>query len=214
MRNVVVVSNRIVQDALGYLRDKTTDTKTFRFYARRLITILMSEVLGDAEVSEMQVLTEFQKTAVKRITGGFVLLPILRAGIAMLEPAMELLPYAGVGFAGLARDEKTAVAYEYYWKVPLIKGKTVLILDPMLATGGSILHVLKKLREIDQNPREIRIISIVCAPEGIKVIHKEFPEVRIFTPAVDKGLTASKFILPGLGDFGDRFFGTEEIGAG
>lgn len=211
MKNVIVSQNQIIQDGLGYLRNRKSDIKTFRYYAGRLIRILISESLNETDVEQYQVLTAFKKTAVKRIKSEFILLPILRAGIAMLESALELLPEAGVGFAGLVRDEKTALAREYYWKVPSIKGKTVLILDPMLATGGSILHVLKKLREINQTPKEIRIICVVAAPEGIEVIHKEFPEVRIYTASVDQGLNPKKFIVPGLGDFGDRFFKTEDM---
>lgn len=210
MRNLIEVKNYYIDNALGFLRDKQSDTTTFRHYARHLILHLVAGALTDMDLKKIDITTEFKKTKVKRISSEFVLLPILRSGIAMLEPALNLLPDAAVGFAGLVRDEKTAVAREYYWKVPSVKDRVVLILDPMLATGGSILHVLRKLKT-GQTPKEIRIISIVCAPEGVTATHKEFPEVKIFTSSLDEGLNAQKFILPGLGDFGDRFFNTENI---
>ena len=210
MKNVVVSQNYFIHDALGYLRDKKSDTATFRYFAEKLTHLLLSETLISTDLKGFEISTEFEKTPVGRISDKFVLIPILRAGISMLNPALKLLPNAAVGFAGLFRDEKTAIAREYYWKVPSLENSIVLILDPMLATGGSILHVLRKLITVGQKPKEIRIVSVVSAPEGIKTIHNQFPEVKIFTASIDQGLNSKKFILPGLGDFGDRFFKTEE----
>lgn len=210
MRNLFISHNYFIQVALGFLRDKDTDTAEFRSYAKKLISHLISESLSSQDLEEIAIWTDFQKTKAKRIKERFVLIPILRAGIAMLNPVLELLPDAAVGFAGLVRDEKTAIAREYYWKVPPVKDKVVLILDPMLATGGSITYVLRKLKDLSR-PKEIRIINVVASPEGVEAIHKEFPEVKIFTASLDEKLNDKKFILPGLGDFGDRFFKTESI---
>lgn len=136
-----------------------------------------------------------------------LIITILRAGLAMLEPAMQFFPNAPIGIAGIKRDEQTAVANEYYWNVPNIdQHTTILLLDPMLATGGSMLSVLEKIAK--ENPKEIRIVSVVSAPEGIKAIHTAFPNIHIFTAAVDSHLNDKKYIVPGLGDFGDRYFGT------
>jgi uracil phosphoribosyltransferase len=135
-----------------------------------------------------------------------VVITILRAGLAMTSSAISLFPEASVGFAGLRRDEKTAIAEEYYWQIPKISASDiVLLLDPMLATGGSLLHVLRKL----ETTKNVRLITIISAPEGVAAIHNEFPNLPIYTAAVDEKLNDKKYIVPGLGDFGDRYFGTE-----
>jgi len=207
MENVVIINNPFVQDALGYLRDKKTDIQLFRYHSERLCNILMSSVLETENVAQISVQTPLAETQVEKITDDFIIVVILRAGVAMLHSALQLLPEAKVGFAGLARDEKTAIAHEYYWKMPLISpASTIIIPDPMLATGGSVLHVLRKLTA--EKLKEIRVVSIVAAPEGVKAIHDEFPNVKIFTAALDSHLDPKKYIVPGLGDFGDRYFGT------
>ncbi|MBI2314483.1 uracil phosphoribosyltransferase [Candidatus Daviesbacteria bacterium] len=157
MKKVIVSNNYYVADALGYLRDKKSDIKAFRYFADRLIKILISGALDGLKLKEMEAFTEFEKIQVKRIADEFILIPVLRAGVAMLTPALELLPNAKVGFAGLVRDEKTAIAKEYYWKVPVAENQIVLILDPMIVTGGSILYVLRKLKL--EKTKEIRIMN-------------------------------------------------------
>jgi uracil phosphoribosyltransferase len=121
--------------------------------------------------------------------------------------ALQLLPKSKVGFVGLQRDEKTAVASEYYWKLPPLSEESVVIItDPMLATGGSILHLLHTVSK--EKIKELRIVCVIAAPEGIEAIHHEFPDVHIFTGAIDSHLNEKKYIVPGLGDYGDRYFGT------
>ena len=133
--------------------------------------------------------------------------PVLRAGVAMLFEAIKLLPNAKVGFVGLERDENTAVASQYYWKLPPItQDSTIIVIDPMLATGGSLVHLLRQI--LPKKPKQIIIVSVIAAPEGVALIEKEFPNVKIYTAALDKGLDDKKFIVPGLGDYGDRYFGT------
>jgi uracil phosphoribosyltransferase len=145
---------------------------------------------------------------VEVMKGEIIIIPILRAGIAMLRGALGALPNAKVGFVGLKRNEETAIAQEYYWNLPeLTNNSTIIITDPMLATGGSAHHVLKRINPL---PHEsIRVVCVVAAPEGIAKVHQDFPDVRIFAAAVDKGLNDKKYILPGLGDYGDRYMGTE-----
>ncbi len=189
MQNVFILENDLVSKYLGYLRDRNIGIAKFRKNAREIVKLL----------------TGFSVSDIKDLDN-FAVIAILRSAAAFLPAALEIIPSAKVGFAGLARDEKTAQAKEYYWKMPNFRGRNILIPDPMLATGGSALHVLRKI--MPEKPKEVRIVSIVCAPEGIGAIHKEFPEIKIFTAALDKGLDAKKFIVPGLGDFGDRYFGT------
>jgi uracil phosphoribosyltransferase len=136
-----------------------------------------------------------------------VVVPVLRAGLGMLEAVLTLVPQARVGHIGLQRDELTAVASRYYSKLPAsLATSFVLMIDPMLATGGSAMTALQLLR--DAGAAQVRIVCIVAAPEGIETVERAFPDVKIFTPVVDRGLNAHKFIVPGLGDFGDRLYGT------
>lgn len=208
MKNVSVVDNQFVKDALGYLRDKNTDRIKFRYFADRLNYLLISNLMNVSDTVNKETETPLTKTTIKKITHNFIIIPILRSGVAMLPQALQLFPNAKVGFAGLVRDEKTAIASEYYWKIPKIgKDDIVLIIDPMLATGGSVLHVVKKI--MPEKPRDIRIASIVASSEGIREIHGKFPKVQIFTAAIDEKLNSKKYIVPGLGDFGDRYFGTD-----
>lgn len=208
MKNAVVIDNPFVANALGYLRDRNTKTAKYRFYSDQLCQILLSESLRGLELENETIQTPLVDMGVKRIEADIVIVPIFRAGLAMLQPALQLLPSAKVGFVGLARDEKTAIAKEYYWKFPEITKETVVVItDPMLATGGSLLHVLRRLKEM--SPREIRVASVISAPEGLEAVEKEFPDVKIFTAAIDERLNDQKFIVPGLGDYGDRYFGTE-----
>lgn len=206
MQNVTIVDKPLVQDALTHLRDKTTSTREFRFYAETIASLLIAETSSDLSTTEKNIDTPLTKTRGMNIHANIILVTILRAGLAMLGPALRLFPDATIGLAGLRRDEKTAVAKEYYWQMPEItKDSIVFLFDPMLATGGSIMHVLKKLK----GTKEIRVVTIISAPEGIAAVNKAFSNVRIVTGAIDEKLNDKKFIVPGLGDFGDRYFGTE-----
>ena len=143
----------------------------------------------------------------RRITSDVVVVPVLRAGLGMLEAVLELAPHARVGHIGLQRDEMTAVASKYYTKLPMrLDSSFVLMVDPMLATGGSAVAALDLLQKA--GARRVRLICIVAAPEGVAAVEAAYPTVPIFTPVVDRELNAHKFIVPGLGDFGDRLFGT------
>ena len=206
MQHVTILDHPLAQDALTHLRDTTTTTPDFRKYSEQISKLLIEEAAALLPVSKKPVTTPLTDTDGLVLREEIVLMTILRAGLSMLTPAMHLFPKAPVGFAGLARDEQTALAKEYYWKLPKItKQDTVLLLDPMLATGGSLLHVLKKIH----TAKQIILITIVCAPEGIKTLTAAFPDIRIITAAVDEKLNDKKYIVPGLGDFGDRYFATE-----
>lgn len=207
MDKVTIIDTSFVQDSLSHLRYEKTGTALFRHYADRLSYLLLLNAIQAKELVVRKVKTPIATAEAKVITGNFIIVPVLRSGIAMLYPSLQLFPDAKVGFVGLFRDEATAVAQEYYWNIPKIgKNDSVLIIDPMLATGGTILHVLKKI--MLQNPKDVRIVSIVATPQGIKKVHDVFPEIQIIVASVDKSLNNKKYIVPGLGDFGDRYFGT------
>ncbi|MGD9129160.1 MAG: uracil phosphoribosyltransferase [Candidatus Woesebacteria bacterium] len=208
-KNVHIIDHPFVIDSLSHLRNKDTKIKKFRHHSDKICQLLFAEAIRGLDFKKQKIKTPLTVTTVKKLKDEVIIVPILRSGIAMLFGAMHLLPKSKVGFVGLERDEQTAIAYEYYWKIPAVsKNSVIIITDPMLATGGSILHVLKKISR-ETKAKAIRIVSVVCAPEGIKAIHKEFPKIEIFTAAVDSHLNDIKFIVPGLGDYGDRYFGTE-----
>lgn len=208
MRSITVVDNAIAKDALTILRDKHTTIDRYRLYSDQLCHILLTEALSNLELTKHAIQTPLATTTGEALQSEhIVVIPILRAGLAMLRPALQLLPKAKVGFIGLARDETTAVAKEYYRKFPLIEDtSTIVIVDPMLATGGSMMHLLSELQS--SVAKEIRIVSVVSAPEGIEKVLTEFPDVKIITAAVDDHLNDRRYIIPGLGDYGDRYFGT------
>ena len=209
MNNVTVVDNPYVASALSELRDRDTKRTAFRHFSDQLCQILLSESLRGLPQKKTIIQTPVTDTEVERLqVEDIVIVPILRAGIAMLPAAFTLLPKAKVGFVGLERDEETAEAREYYYKMPEItENSTVIIVDPMLATGGSIVHVLERLTKTPA--KEIRIVCVISAPEGIEKVHGKFPNIKIFTAVVDDLLNDKKYIVPGLGDYGDRYFGTE-----
>ena len=201
------VKHALVEHVLAGLRDAATPPEDFRRLGRRVSYLLISEATRDLATVEGSVVTPLETTAVRRLAGPVVAIPVLRAGLGMLEAFLELVPEAQVGYVGLERDEATAVARRYYEKVPKgIERATVFLLDPMLATGGSAVMALQALAEL--GVRGVRVLSIVSAPEGIRRLETEVPDAVLYTAAVDRGLDARKFILPGLGDFGDRLFGT------
>jgi uracil phosphoribosyltransferase len=175
--------------------------------AVRISLLLAAEATRDVPECDVQVMTPLGPADGRRIDGGVVVVPVLRAGLGMLDAVLELIPTARVGHIGLQRDEMTAVASRYYSRLPPeLATSFVLMIDPMLATGGSAVAALDLLAAA--GARSVRMICIVAAPEGIALVEQYHPDVDIYTPAVDQGLNAHKFIVPGLGDFGDRLYGT------
>jgi uracil phosphoribosyltransferase len=204
---VHIVEHPVVHDALATLRDASTPPEIFRRMAIRLSLLLAAEATRDVPSEPVSVLTPLGPAPGRRVGAGVVVVPVLRAGLGMLDAVLELLPNARVGHIGLQRDEMTAVASQYYSKLPRdLAGTFVLMIDPMLATGGSAVAALDLLKLAGAT--NIRMICIVAAPEGIALVERQHPNVHIFTPAIDTGLNAHKFIVPGLGDFGDRLYGT------
>jgi uracil phosphoribosyltransferase len=202
-----VVQHPVVHDALTTLRDAATPPEVFRRMAIRISLLLAAEATRDVPSEAVQVHTPLGPADGRRVGAGVVVVPVLRAGLGMLDAVLELLPNARVGHIGLQRDELTAVASQYYSKLPPdLASAYVLMIDPMLATGGSAVAALDLLRLAGAT--EIRMICIVAAPEGIALVEQHHPNVHIYTPVVDQGLNAHKFIVPGLGDFGDRLYGT------
>jgi uracil phosphoribosyltransferase len=201
------VSNHpLVGDSLRQLRDVATPPEEFRVLARKIITLLLYEATADLPTRNVTVQSPLAETSGIEISREVVAIPVLRAGLGILAPALELLPRVSVGYIGLERDEQTAVARIYYKKLPKMEGKVPLLLDPMLATGGSASQALDLIKEA--GGVDPRLVCIVAAPEGVKVLQERHPEVHIFTAALDDGLNDKSFIVPGLGDFGDRLFGT------
>jgi uracil phosphoribosyltransferase len=201
-----VSSHPLVADSLRGLRDRSTGPDEFRSLARKIITLLLYEATADLPVRHGKVLTPLTEAPAISIAGEVVAIPVLRSGLGILGPVLELLPRVSVGYIGLERDEETAVARIYYKKLPAMEGKIPLLLDPMLATGGSAAQALDLIKEA--GGRDPRMVCVVAAPEGVKAIEDRHPEVQIFTAALDQGLNDKAFIVPGLGDFGDRLFGT------
>jgi len=202
-----LVKHPLVHDALAQLRDKTTPPDVFRRLATRISVLLAAEALRDVPVATSTVETPIGPAEARRVAADVVVVPVLRAGLGMLDAVLDLVPSARVGYIGLQRDEATAVASQYYSKLPRgLMNSYVLMIDPMLATGGSASAALELLRH--SGASRVRIVCIVAAPEGIAVVEKEHPDVSIYTPAVDSHLNAHKYIVPGLGDFGDRLYGT------
>ena len=203
-----LVPHPLVHDALATLRDFATPPELFRRVAVRISLLLAAEATRDVPSADVTVTTPLGPAPARRLVADVVVVPVLRAGLGMLDAILELIPSARVGHIGLQRDEMTAVASQYYAKLPAdLSGSVVLMIDPMLATGGSAVAALDLLRQ--NGARDVRMICIVAAPEGIALVEQHHPDVTIFTPVVDQGLNAHKFIVPGLGDFGDRLYGTQ-----
>ena len=204
---VHLVQHPVTQDAVTYLRDKSTNASRFRRLAHRVSLILAIEATRKLPMTLARVETPLEQARGEVLEANVVVVPVLRAGLGMVDAVLEILPYARVGHIGLQRDEHTAVASQYYSKLPAdLSSSTALIVDPMLATGGSAVAAITMLE--NAGVRDIRLLCIVAAPEGIAAVEAAAPKVQIFTPVIDRGLNAQKFILPGLGDFGDRLYGT------
>ena len=202
-----MITHPLVHDALMELRDTRTAPPAFRRAANRISVLLAAEALRDLPSSEATVTTPLGPATGRVVLTDVVVVPVLRAGLGMLDAVLELLPTARVGHIGLQRDEATAIASKYYSKLPPGLAKShVLMIDPMLATGGSAAAAIDLIKATGATA--ISMICIVSAPEGVSLLERAHPDVAIFTPVVDKELNAHKFIVPGLGDFGDRLYGT------
>ena len=197
----------VVQDCLAGLRNQQTPNEEFRSLARKVITFLLYEATQDLPRRQVTVRTPLAEAPATMVEPEVVAIPVLRAGLGLLSPVLELLPRVSVGYVGLERDEETAVARIYYQKLPPLTGKVPLLLDPMLATGGSAVQAVDLIREAGGGGT--RMICVVAAPEGVRALGAHHPEVEVFTAALDEGLNDRAFIVPGLGDFGDRLFGTD-----
>jgi uracil phosphoribosyltransferase len=202
-----LVDHPLVHDALAELRDARTSPPAFRRAANRISVLLAAEALRDVPVATTVVATPLGPADGRVVRSDVVVVPVLRAGLGMLDAVLELLPSARVGHIGLQRDEATAIASRYYSKLPPhLADSFVLMIDPMLATGGSAAAAIDLIKAA--GARTLRMICIVSAPEGVALLEDRHPDVVVYTPVIDRELNSHKFIVPGLGDFGDRLYGT------
>jgi uracil phosphoribosyltransferase len=206
---VIEVRHPLVQHKLSYLRDKDTPTVHFRKIANEVTLLLTYEATKDFPTEDVEIETPLERTTVQRISGKKVAVcPVLRAGMGMLDGVLSLVSGARVGFIGLYRDEETLEPVEYYVKLPAdLPDRDAIVLDPMLATGNSSIAAIATVKEA--GARSVTLVCLVSAPEGIEHVHAEHPDVRIVTAAIDRGLNERGFIVPGLGDAGDRLYGTK-----
>jgi uracil phosphoribosyltransferase len=206
---VIEVTHPLVQHKLGMLRDVETPTQLFRQLVNELTLLLTYEATKELATEEVEIATPLERTTVQRISGKKVAIcPILRAGIGMLDGVLSLIPAARVGFIGLYRNEETLEPVEYYVKLPNdIAERDVILLDPMLATGNSTAAAVTTVKAAGAH--SVRLIALIAAPEGIERLHREYPDVAVVVAGIDRGLNERGYILPGLGDAGDRLFGTK-----
>ncbi len=208
MPNIHVIKNALLNHKIAAMRDKDTPVATFRSLVHDVAIIEMAEALRDFPTLTKEITTPLETTPQQVIDESKIcLVPILRAGLGMSDSISSLLPHAPVGHIGMYRDETTHEAHEYYSRFPKDLGsKHVFLLDPMLATGGSAIDAIRQLRA--HGAKEITFLCIIAAPEGVEKVKKEFPEVPVYIGALDRELNSNCYILPGLGDAGDRIFGT------
>jgi uracil phosphoribosyltransferase len=204
-----VVMHPLVQHKLSYLRDKDTPTVHFRKLANELTLLLTYEATKDFPTEDVTIETPIEKMTAQRIAGKKVAVcPVLRAGVGMLEGTLSLISSARVGFIGMYRDEETLEAIQYYVKLPDdLAERDAIVLDPMLATGNSSVAAIKQVK--DAGARGVTLVCLVAAPEGVAKVHGTYPDVHIVCAALDRGLNERGFIVPGLGDAGDRLYGTK-----
>ncbi len=206
-KNFTLIDHPLVKRDITLLRDKKTQTEIFRSAVRRLSNILAVEINKDLKLKEINVETPLEKTKGYKLDEDIVLVPVLRAGLSMVNGFLDVIPDCNVGHIGLQRNEETLLPTEYYFKIPKLKSNSkVILLDPMLATGGSASEALKYLKS--KGAKKIIFACLVASPEGIKKLNKVHPNVKIFGTALDRELDSKGYILPGLGDAGDRTFGT------
>ena len=207
--NVHVIDHPLVQHKLSLMRNKEASTTSFRRLLNELSMLMTYEVTRDMPMQEIEIETPLEKTRVKVIDGKkLVFVSILRAGNGILDGMLTVVPGARVGHIGLYRDPKTLTAVEYYFKLPeSVAQRDVIVVDPMLATGNSAIAAVERLKEL--NPKSIKFVCLLTCPEGVAALQKAHPDVPIYTAAIDRQLNEHGYILPGLGDAGDRMFGTK-----
>lgn len=209
MAKVVVMDHPLIQHKIGIMRRKDTGSKEFRTLVSEVAMLECYEATRDLELRDVEIETPICKTTVKELKGKkLAVVPILRAGLGMVEGMLEMIPAAKVGHIGLYRDPETAEPVEYYCKLPAdCANREVFVVDPMLATGGSAVAALQMLK--DKGVKSIRFMCIIAAPDGVKRLQEAHPDVDLFIGALDERLNEKKYIVPGLGDAGDRIFGTK-----
>lgn len=204
--DIQVIEHPLARHLVTQLRDTATEPALFRRITDHLAVLLGLEATRDLTLTKHPIRTPLEPMDGEKLARGLVVVPILRAGLGMLHPLAELFPDVAVGYIGLARDHTTAIASSYYVKLPPMEGRTVLVVDPMLATGGSACQAIDAVKEAGGD--DIRLVCVVAAPEGVAEVNRQHPTVPIIAAALDRELNSQKYILPGLGDFGDRLYGT------
>ncbi|HRM24541.1 MAG: uracil phosphoribosyltransferase [Enterococcus aquimarinus] len=204
-----VIDHPLIQHKLTIIRDKNSGTKVFREVVDEIAMLMAYEISRDLPVEEVEIETPMMKSVQKQLAGKKVaIIPILRAGLGMVDGILQLIPAAKVGHVGLYRDEETLEPHEYFVKLPDdITSRQLLVVDPMLATGGSAVMAIDALKK--RGASNIKFVCLVAAPEGVKVLQEAHPDVDIYTAALDERLNENGYIVPGLGDAGDRLFGTK-----
>ncbi len=207
--NVHVIDHPMVQHKLSLLREKHRSTNSFRRLVHEIGILMAYEVTREMPMHEVEIETPLETMKSRQIDGKkIVFVPILRAGVGLLDGMLDVVPGARVGHIGLYRDPKTLVAVEYYFKMPsAMEERDAIVLDPMLATGNSAVAAIDRLKET--GPRSIRFVCLITCPEGVKTLQQAHPDVPIYTASIDRGLDEHGYIRPGLGDAGDRIFGTK-----
>ena len=201
-----IIEHPLAKHLMAKLHDRHTPPDHYRYIAYDLAKILAVEATRDLATRPVLVETPLQNTTCQHLASPIVVVAILRAGISMVKPITDMFPNVSVGFIGMQRDEKTAEATEYYANLPSLKDKEIFLVDPMLATGGSALQALKDLYE--RGAKSVRFLNFIAAPEGVGLLEKHYPDLPIYSVDLDPQLNAHKYIVPGLGDFGDRLYGT------
>jgi len=208
MGKVVEIKHPLIEHKMAIIRNKLTDTKTFRENVNEIGTLVTYEITRDLQTKPIEVETPIAKTICQTLAKEVVIVPILRAGLGMVDGIHNVIPSAKIGHIGLYRDEETLMPHAYYAKFPdVIKDATVLVVDPMLATGGSAIAAIKQVKE--RGAKDIRFVGLVGCPEGIKALQGAYPDVDIYLAMIDERLNEVGYIVPGLGDCGDRLFGTK-----